>query len=209
MQTEDFSLIPPEEINSVLDAGCGIGLNLGMAAEHFNAHRGVGVEPSAEAVALLTERYATQRDLEFTQGVLHQLPFETDTFDLVICWSVLHWVGRDEYLQSIGELIRVARRYILVMDFFAAKDYRVPYQHREGLFTYKQDFQRIFEASGSTQTLNQRYWRDQGDGKTRSGLDPDDFTPFLGNIVNYEGRKSCLFEKSSGVLPILTEANFR
>ena len=26
------------------------------------------------------------------------------TGDIVLVWSVLHWIGRNEYLQSIGEI---------------------------------------------------------------------------------------------------------
>lgn len=53
------------------------------------------------------------------------------------------------------------------MDLFGSQDYRVPYSHRAGMFTFKQDFQRVFEASGTTTTLQTRYWQDPGGGLNR------------------------------------------
>lgn len=209
MLPEDFDGIPLSAVTSVLDAGCGIGLNLDFAAQHFSANHAVGLEPSPDAVTLLRDRYRDQPSLSFEVAALHSLPFPTNTFDLVICWSVLHWVGRNEYLQSIGELIRVSRTFVLVMDFYGGEDYRVPYAHREGMFTFKQDFQPIFESSGTTETIWCRLWEDLGHGKPRSLCSAEDFTPFLGNERSYRGRKACLFKKTPDVLPTLTESDFR
>jgi SAM-dependent methyltransferase len=209
MLPEDFNEIPLNAVASVLDAGCGIGLNLDFAIKHFTGARGVGIEPSHDAVVLLRDRYHKEPSLTFEVGALHALPFPTSSFDLVICWSVLHWVGRNEYLQSVGELIRVARKFILVMDFFSAVDYRVTYAHREGMFTFKQDFQPLFESSGITQTIWCRLWEDMGHGNPRGSCAIEDFTPFLANERNYRGRKSCLFQKSHDLLPTLAEADFQ
>lgn len=205
---EDFEGVPVSDVNSILDVGCGIGINLEFAAEHFGASQSVGVEPAGGAIEILRSRYPAASGLAFEASAMHALPFDTNTFDLVMCWSVLHWVGRDEYLQSVGELIRVSRRYILVMDFYGSQDYRVPYGHHDGLYTFKQDFQPLFESSGATRTMWTRIWDDQGHGLARIPVKDRDFTPFLANPMNYRGRKACLFRKSSDVLPVHESTDF-
>ena len=50
------------------------------------------------------------------------------TFDIVLVWSVLHWIG-NEYLQSIGEMIRICNKFS-DNGFCCQRDYRVSYHHK-------------------------------------------------------------------------------
>lgn len=195
-------------IKTVLDVGCGAGVLLKSVVENFNATTGVGVEPSTEAVALLDRTYEGDERVSFRQGTINKLPFETDSFDLVMCWSVLHWVGRNEYLQALGELIRVTREHLLIMDFVAAADYRVPYRHSEGLFTYKQDFVPAVMASGVMSVVeDHRWWDGHVPGAVRPVLEAD-LQPLTGNPLNYHARRGVLFVKDYSTLPVHVEADF-
>jgi hypothetical protein len=69
-------------------------------------------------------------------------------FHLVIVWSVLHWVDRNLYLQSLGELIRVTNKHLMVMDFFPKIEHKTKYKHKSGFFTFKTDFDKILQSSG-------------------------------------------------------------
>lgn len=63
MWPDDFADIPRVDVASVLDAGCGIGLNLEFAVSLFDVAHAVGTEPSTEAVELLTTRYGVDSPL--------------------------------------------------------------------------------------------------------------------------------------------------
>jgi SAM-dependent methyltransferase len=195
-------------IETVLDVGCGGAVLLKSVVEKFNARTGVGVEPSSAGVELLRQFHAQETRLQFEVGLAHNLSFESDSFDLVVCWSVLHWIGRNEYLQSLGELIRVTRKWLLVMDFVASCDYRVPYSHQPGFFTFKQDFVPAVLASGIMVMVDEKRW---WDGHIPGGVEPieeSELTPFLENPLNYHSRRGVLFSKHHEALPVHEEADF-
>jgi SAM-dependent methyltransferase len=197
--------VPP---TSVLDVGCGPGYFLSSLVDAFDASVGVGVEPSPAAVAVLGRHWAADARLSFRAGLAHDLPFESDSFDLVVCWSVLHWVGRNEFLQSLGEMIRVARRHLLIMDFVAVEPYRVAYRHDERFFTYKTDFEAPILSSGVMKLVDSARWWDAEMPGTVEYLESEQLTPFLDNPLSYHARKACLFAKDYEVLPELSESDF-
>ncbi len=204
----ELPLLHEAPIASVLDVGCGPGTYLESVVNHFDAKRGAGVEPSPQAIRLLEDRYAEDSRLSFHEGFAHSMPFETDQFDLVVCWSVLHWVGRNDYLQALGELIRVTRRHLVIMDFVADEDYRVEYHHDARFFTYKMDFTVPVLASGVMRIAHDRRWWEGPEGDAPEVLTPDRLEPFLGNPLSYVARRACLFEKDYEKLPLLTEGDF-
>ena len=215
---QDFPEAPPWVVNSpvlrkappttVLDVGCGPGTYLSSLVDAFNPQRAVGLEPSIEATRLLNTHYAQDPRISFQHGSVHSLPFGTDEFDLVVCWSVLHWVGRNEYLQALGELVRVTRKHLLVMDYVAALNYRVPYSHQPGMFTYKQDFVPAVLASGvMTMAEDHRWWDAHRPGEVEA-IDESQLQPFLENELNYHARRGVLFTKDYSTLPSHTDSDF-
>ena len=193
---------------SILDVGCGPATFLSSMVEAFDSSVGHGLEPSPEAVTLLEATYAGDNRLEFHPGFAHSLPFATGSMDLVVCWSVLHWVGRDEYLQVLGELLRVTGKYLVVMDFVAGEDYRVSYHHDERFYTYKMDFDRILSASGVLEKLEEhRWWEPETPGDRRDLTDAD-LVPFLGNPHSFHARKACIYRKNYALLPLHSSADF-
>lgn len=207
VRPEDFRGIQGS-VETVLDAGCGHAVNLEWMVHHFDARRGVGLEPAPEAVTVLEDAYRDDPRLSFEQGSVHALPFPSRAFDLVVCWSVLHWVGRDEYLQAIGELVRVTGRWLVIMDFAASEPYRTPYRHVPGLWTYKQDFARTVLDSGAMQLVSSERWWEPVPGEDRVMISDDDLAPFLGNPLSYHARRVCVFERSDDVLQARSPEDF-
>lgn len=204
---QSIGMLLDQPVQSILDAGCGTAVNLQWLVDRLDATSGLGVEPSEASVQRLTASRRTDARLSFQVASAHNLPFATNSFDLVVCWSVLHWVGRNEYLQSLGELIRVTRRFLLIMDFVAAEEYRVSYSHHQGLFTYKQDFETAVLSSGIMLTRESvRFWEPEP-GRPIF-LQEQDLEPFLGNPHSYHARKACVFEKDYEVLPLHDAADF-
>ena len=196
------------DLNSILDVGCGNGSFLRNWQDHFKIDCAVGVEPSKKGVSVLNKEWENDKKIRFESAFAHKLPFESDSFDLVTNWSVLHWIGRNEYLQSIGEMIRVCSKYLCIMDFVASKDYRNKYHHKEGLFTYKQDFDVIVSASGLMKRIEiLQWWVDPDDGKIKL-LSSKDLEKFENNKLSFSSRKLVVYEKDFSLLPIKDESDF-
>ena len=196
-----LSKINKKEINSICDVGCGAGENLEFLEDYFKKNKleCYGIEPSLNAVKLLKKKY-TKFNLFFKKNSIHNIDFPNEKFDLVFCWSVLHWIDRDLYLQSLGEMIRVSNKYLLIMDFGPKIDHKNIYKHKKGINTYKTDFDVILNNSGILEKLYQTYF--YFDEKTMKIV----CLPNLNKISksdkkNYHIRRVCLYKKNSNVLP--------
>jgi len=206
---ENEEIFEEETILNVLDAGCGNGNNLYSLVEKYGC-KGCGIEPSEDAINLLSDKFKNNDNIEFKAGSVHQIPYDTEFFDMAISWSVLHWLGRNEYLQSIGELIRVTSKYLIIMDFVASKDYRTPYHHDDRFFTYKMDFEPLVLGSGIMEKVYERRWWVNPNDETGEmiNISSPALCPFLGNQINYHARKMVVFRKNMEILPLHTSDNF-
>ncbi len=91
---------------SVLDAGCGTGGFLRWALDTAEPARVCGVDIGAGAIALAEERVP---EAELHVSPVRRLPFEADSFDLIVMNDVLQHVPDSDVAASLGELRRVAR----------------------------------------------------------------------------------------------------
>jgi arsenite methyltransferase len=94
----------------VLDVGCGGGNTACLIAEQYGSHV-QGIDISEVMIAKAKER-ARRRGLEdtveFRVADAFELPFEDDTFDVVIVESVLTPLPGDKR-KALGEMVRVVR----------------------------------------------------------------------------------------------------
>jgi len=141
---KNFSFFSNKKIKSILDVGCGNGDFLNNFLKDKKIKK-FGIEPSQNTVNLCKKRH---KNINFKKAFSHNLPFQDNKFDLVIVWSVLHWIDRNHYLQSLGELIRVTNKYLMVMDFFPKIEHKTKYKHKTGFFTFKTNFDKILNSSG-------------------------------------------------------------
>ena len=98
----------PPDVTTLLDVGCGNGLFLkhlcGLEKRHFK--RLCGTDRSEAALAgVQSEKVVASIDA---------LPFADGEFDAVSSLEVIEHLPQATYLCAIGELSRIARRYILV-----------------------------------------------------------------------------------------------
>ena len=85
----------------ILDVGCGTGANLKMLAAYGKAE---GVDISSQAV-----EFCRQRGLESVKlGAAEQLPYESDSFELVTALDVVEHL--DDDVAGLREMRRVLRR---------------------------------------------------------------------------------------------------
>lgn len=131
----------------VLEVGAANGYRLAELAKAREIE-GTAVEPSADAIAYGRAKFP---GIKFIQSSAAKIPLE-EKFDLIIVNFVFHWVDREKLLCSVAEVDRLLADggFLIVGDFFPANFTKVRYHHltEEEIYTYKQDYARIFLASG-------------------------------------------------------------
>lgn len=100
--------IIPEDVSSLLDVGCGNGFFLhflrNKSGDRFQ--RLCGVDRSQAAL--------NHVQVEAQVGEVHSLPFADSAFDVVVCNDVIEHLPLAIYEKALGELVRVAKKYVIV-----------------------------------------------------------------------------------------------
>jgi arsenite methyltransferase len=120
----------------VLDLGCGRGAVLLMAAQHLTTGRAVGVDiwnrrdqsgNAAEATWRNAVAEGVSNRLELQTADMTALPFEDDSFDVVVSSLAIHNVkgraGRDRVIDEAVRVLRPGGR-LLFADIWATGRYR-------------------------------------------------------------------------------------
>lgn len=100
----------PAGAATLLDAGCGEGFVAEALAERLPGVAITGVDVSAEAIAYAA-RTGT-RQVQYRTASLEALPFESASFDVVVCTEVLEHLPAPD--RALAELRRVARTAVVV-----------------------------------------------------------------------------------------------
>jgi ubiquinone/menaquinone biosynthesis C-methylase UbiE len=92
---------------TILDAGCGVGLTSAYVAKRFGAHV-TAIDLLPEMVEKARERVTSQGlPVTVKQASLENLPFEDESFDLILAESVLTFTNVEK---SLSELHRVLKK---------------------------------------------------------------------------------------------------
>jgi arsenite methyltransferase len=120
----------------VLDVGCGRGLWLITAAKHLTTGRAVGVDVwnarlqsgnSPERTLENARLEGVAGRVEVRYGRAQELPFEDDSFDVVLSSLVVHHIPRAEREKALREMVRVLRpggQLAMLETFDQVKAYR-------------------------------------------------------------------------------------
>ena len=125
-RTINLACIQPGE--QVLDVGCGTGtLAIEVARRVGRAGRVAGVDPGAQQIARARAK-AARRNLpvEFQVGVIEQLPFPNQTFDVVFSTLMMHHLPKSLKRQGLAEIARVLKPggRLVIADFTRKQDRR-------------------------------------------------------------------------------------
>lgn len=106
---------------AVLDVGCGTG-SLALEARQRVGERGCvsGIDPSQQMISLARRKAARRSlSLDFQVGVIEQLAFPDQAFDVVLSTFMMHHLPDDLKRQGLVEIARVLKPggRLLVLDF--------------------------------------------------------------------------------------------
>lgn len=194
-----------KEITSIFDVGCGEGTFTRTLGNKFSA-KVVGVEPNRDVVKSLNEEFVHDDNLTFEFASATSLPYDDRAFDLVVSKGVVPWLKPAEYLYALAEMMRVSRRWLLIVEKFAAVSYKTPYSHVPGRWTYRRESPDLILGAGGWQLLSEVFFVTEGGGFRETTK--DEFVPFLGNPANWYGHRSAVMENSEIDFPIHVPEDF-
>ena len=105
---------------SILDVGAGSGELLRVAAtwarDNNRRLRAVGLELNEQSAESILEESQRFNEISSVRGDALQLPFADAEFDYVICSLFTHHLLDEQVVQVLGEMGRVAKRRLFVID---------------------------------------------------------------------------------------------
>jgi pseudaminic acid biosynthesis-associated methylase len=127
----------PETPGSIVEIGSNIGTNLRALAQLVPATL-YALEPNARARGQLVADgvVPAERTLD---GVASAIPLPDGACDLAFTSGVLIHIHPDDLLAATREIVRVARRYVVCIEYFADRPEEVVYRGHSGLL-FKRDF---------------------------------------------------------------------
>jgi len=115
----------------VLDAGCGAGHYLRSLRAKFEFDfEYVGMDATQSYIELARKAFTGQPGVEFHLGDLYDIPFDSDSFDVVMCSNVL--LHLPSILGPLRELWRVTRYFLLVRTLVGQHSHRIKWVKEPG-----------------------------------------------------------------------------
>lgn len=141
----DLLELPLQPKMKVLEIGCGSAERLVWLQENL-ALECSGIDPSVKAVEI-----ARSNGVDAYQGTADNLPFDNESFDVVIFGFCLYLCDRKDLCQIVKEADRVLKRqsWLVILDFFTPIPISRPYHHFSGIFSYKMDYRTLFDWNPS------------------------------------------------------------
>ncbi len=119
MRKETGALAQPAAGEKVLDVGCGTGtLTIALRAKVGPGGEIVGIDAAPEMIAVPRDKATKQgADIDFRVGLIEEIPFPDDSFDLVLSSFMLHHLPDDVKGKGLAEIRRVLKpggRFLVV-----------------------------------------------------------------------------------------------
>jgi ubiquinone/menaquinone biosynthesis C-methylase UbiE len=123
-RTANLARIQPGE--QILDVGCGTGtLAIEVARRVGRTGHVSGIDPSAQQIACARTKAARYHmPIDFQIGVIEQLPFPDQAFDVVFSTLMMHHLPADLKRQGLAEIARVLKPggRLIIADFMHKKE---------------------------------------------------------------------------------------
>ena len=127
------------EIESILEVGSNIGINLAALHRLFNGSiRLYAVEPNQKAFNILTANLKGRLAGAWNCDASN-LPLLDAAVDLAFTCGVLIHIPPDQLAANTAEIVRVSKKYVLCIEYFSHTPTEIPYRGMRGLL-FKRDF---------------------------------------------------------------------
>ena len=104
---------------SVLEIGCGTGIDLRLFPDTFQIH---GVDLNEYALGIAKEKFPVA---DFKKGSITDLPFEDSSVDFVFTHGLLNYLDEDTLKKGITEMHRVSGKYIMNCETFNSVEEKI------------------------------------------------------------------------------------
>ena len=104
---------------SVLEIGCGTGIDLRLFPDTFQIH---GVDLNEYALDIAKEKFPVAN---FQKGSITDLPFEDSSIDFVFTHGLLNYLDEDTLKKGISEMHRVSGKYIMNCEVFSSIEEKI------------------------------------------------------------------------------------
>lgn len=114
------SLLPMQNEATVLDLGCGTGLELGYYFKLNPTAKITGIDLAEDMLIALKEKFS-EKAITIIQGSYFDIPFEKNCYDAVVSVESLHHFTQDEKVPLYKKVFQalVADGYFILTDYFA------------------------------------------------------------------------------------------
>lgn len=109
---------------SVLEIGCGTGIDLRLFPDTFQIH---GIDLNDKALELAKEKIP---NANFKKGNITYLPFENSSIDFVFTHKLLNYLDDETLEKGVGEMYRVAGKYIMNCEKFEETEKQIDGNHK-------------------------------------------------------------------------------
>jgi len=156
---------------SVLEVGCGNGRYLGELHRLYRAInqepiRTLGIDPSSKAIKEARKNYPgiKFRVDDASEGLNFECGNQTH-YDLIIFGFCLYLLDRTDlfYVVAASDAILNDGGYIAIHDFDTLRPHKVPYKHKDGIFSYKMDHSQLWLSNPAYTWVNRTK---TGDGQS-------------------------------------------
>ncbi|KKN46135.1 hypothetical protein LCGC14_0676060 [marine sediment metagenome] len=126
------------QVNKILEVGCNRGHNL-EAINYCGGYDLYGIDINPYSIILARE----SREITFTVGNMFDILYKENFFDLVMTVGVLIHIDPMDLKNAITELLRVSKKYILMMEYNYEFDNFEKLQYRDNVGLWRGNFKKF------------------------------------------------------------------
>src|SRR5438445_8847554 len=110
--------------DKILDVGCGVGhYYISLKKRIKLDFEYVGIDVIGEYVKKAKILFKDEKNVKFSKGDIYEIPFQKNSFDIVMCNNFLH--NLPSIAKPISELLRVSKKYVLIRTLVGERSFRI------------------------------------------------------------------------------------
>ena len=108
-EKELIAFIDPKIDDRVLDAGCGTGVDLSRLSPRVDSL--VGIDYSEQMIRRAQKRLLAEQisNAKVQVGMITRTEFESNSFDRILCVSVMQYLNDDDCISALREFVRLSK----------------------------------------------------------------------------------------------------